>query len=33
MLKPASAVLTELEGGGSLLRYRSIHQRLRSIGV
>ena len=29
----ASAVLTELEGSGSLLGYRSVHQRLRSRGI
>ena len=28
-----SAVLTELEGSGSLLGYRSVHQRLRSRGI
>ena len=29
----ASAVLTELEGSGSLLGYSSVHQRLRSRGI
>ena len=29
----ASAVLTELEGSGSLLGYSSFHQRLRSRGI
>ena len=29
----ASAVLTELEGSGSLLGYRSVHQRLKSRGI
>ena len=29
----ASAVLTELEGSGSLRGYRSVHQRLRSRGI
>ena len=29
----ASVVLTELEGSGSLLGYRSVHQRLRSRGI
>ena len=29
----ASAILTKLEGSGSLLDYRSFHQRLRSRGI